>query len=322
MPVVLLLIAVALAGASPAAAQSFSFTREIPAGEAITVEVVTDNGQVDVVGGRPGRVRVEGTVRVKVGFTVPADAVTLARQIAAAPPITASETQVALGLPSGASARRAATVSYRVEVPASATVRVRTQSGAVTVADVAGASEVVTQSGAVDAARMGAIAIRTGSSGVQVREATHLTVTTRSGAVDAEGIGAHARIETASGQVELAMTAAASPGDVEVRTSSGAIRVRGARGVLSVDTRSGQVDVEGAPGETWRLTTGSAAVSVRLTRGAPFRVDAASRSGRVHVSPDTAVASSEHRALSSAPADAPLVRVRTGSGSIRIEPAR
>jgi photosystem II stability/assembly factor-like uncharacterized protein len=75
------------AAPSLAFAQRFSFERTIQTTGPTRLDVITDRGKIEVIAGRPGRVVVEGAASVRVGWNVPSNAVELARQVAAAPPI-------------------------------------------------------------------------------------------------------------------------------------------------------------------------------------------------------------------------------------------
>jgi hypothetical protein len=71
----------ALAIASPAAAQRFAFERSYDVGQSPVIDVSTTRGRITVRAGEPGRVVVTGAATVRVGLTVPPNAVDLARSV-------------------------------------------------------------------------------------------------------------------------------------------------------------------------------------------------------------------------------------------------
>src|SRR6187401_587967 len=74
--------------AAPASAQRFPFERTLSVPADAVLDVLTQRGAIDVSTGQAGQVTVRGTATVRVGFNVPANAVDLAKQVAANPPIT------------------------------------------------------------------------------------------------------------------------------------------------------------------------------------------------------------------------------------------
>ena len=98
-------------------AQRVTFDRAFDVDASPSLEVSTVRGKMAVGVGQPGRVVVHGTVTVRVGVDVPADAAAIAERIAANPPVTHSDDVVRLSAPSDGPDRRAVTVSYVVEVP-------------------------------------------------------------------------------------------------------------------------------------------------------------------------------------------------------------
>jgi DUF4097 and DUF4098 domain-containing protein YvlB len=113
--------------------------------------------------------------------------------------------------------------------------------------------------------------------------------------------------------------ALAGAGDVDIETGSSAIRLRGLRGALTAVSQSGRVSIQGVPGKTWDASTGSGGVDFAIDSGAPFRIDASSRSGSVKVT-GTSVrgAVSKRSVVGTVGEGGPLVRVNSRSGSVGI----
>ena len=108
-------VSLVAAGASAASAQSVGFERAYPVSEAVTVDVQTLRGPIDVQPGSPNEVRVIGRVSVRVGWNVPANALELARDsLGAADRTGRPRAPAAAGGRAGA---RCATVAYEVRVP-------------------------------------------------------------------------------------------------------------------------------------------------------------------------------------------------------------
>ncbi|MFJ7267676.1 DUF4097 family beta strand repeat-containing protein [Streptomyces sp. NPDC099050] len=193
--------------------------------EAVTAVDVSDagSGSIEVVAGSGPGVTVRRTVHYR-GDTVPQPAQRISGGV--------------LTLTNGECSGRCS-VDYRLEVPASATVRAGSSSGSVTVAGVA-AADVTTSSGPVRAERIaGPLKVRTSSGSIAAEELA--------------GPGADARSE--SGDVRLAF--AKAPASVAVRTGSGdaKVKVPAAPYALDVSTTSGEreITVPADPSATARL---------------------------------------------------------------------
>src|SRR5262245_22633520 len=109
--------ATVLLSASPALAQRFAFERALTVGSAPRLDVSTKRGRIAITPGDVGHVAIRGTVTVRTAFDVPANAVELARALAATPEIDQQGDLVRLRPPSDATTDRAVTVSYEIQVP-------------------------------------------------------------------------------------------------------------------------------------------------------------------------------------------------------------
>lgn len=269
-----------LAAAAPAHAQRFTFERTFPSSQADALDIQTVRGKITVTGTDADRLIVRGTVTVRVGVNVPADAVDLARTLAASPPVALQGSTVRLRGAADPDTRRAATVSYEVQVPRLTRVTTVSQAGATSIEGVAAPLSVHTHSSAITLEALGSTAgVATGSGAVQVDGvAGELRVNTSSGSISARGVGGPLEVQTGSGSVDVAMT---GTGDVRIQTHSSAIVAKGLRGGLNVSTESGHVRAGGAPGRPWMISTGSGAVDLDLAPDAAVIVDARSRSGSV-----------------------------------------
>ena len=318
------LAAVVLICAAPASAfaQRFEFERTLDMAGPATLEVTTRNGTIDIVPGEPGRVVVQGAATVRIGWDVPTNAVDLARQIAAAPPVEQAGATLRLRLPTDRAAQRAATVSYRVRVPPDMEIRSTSESGATSVRGSRGPVEVRTQSAAIELGDLGgAVRVSTGSGAVTASNISGaLSVVTESSAFTGSGLRSSLQVHSGSGAVTAVLE---DGGDVDVETSSSAVNLRGVHGGLTVRTQSGGVVVHGAPARDWTVATGSSSVTLNPDPGAGFVLDAESRSGSV-VFDDLRVdgATTKRSAKGTVGAGGPSVQVRTGSGAIRVSGGR
>ena len=120
-----------------------------------------------------------------------------------------------------------------------------------------------------------------------------------------------------SGGIRIEDTA----GDVQVSAGSGGLRLTGIRGALRARAGSGAIRIEGQPIGPWSAYTGSGAIRMSVTGGTPFEVDANTGSGGISSDQLVAVvgARSRHHLHGTVLGGGPLVRLETGSGSIRIE---
>ena len=307
-----------LAMPSLASAQRFRFERTIQVSEPVKLDVATVRGKIEVRAGAPGRVVVEGEATVRVGFNVPANAVELARQVAAAPPIEQSGNEIRLRIPLDDATERAVTIAFRVQVPPGTEVDTTSESGETTIEGIAGAVSVRTQSSAITVRRLaGTAQVSTGSGAVVVDDVRgDLAVTTSSSSFRGTGLGGALRLRTQSGDVQAAFTGS---GDVEVLTGSSAIQLSGLRGALTARTESGRVTIQGAPGGDWSVTTGSSAIDFTLEPERGLALDAASRGGEVVLEGMQVDGSITKRAVDgNFRGGGPRVRLDTRSGTIRV----
>lgn len=210
-------------------------TADATVAEAVTAVEVTDAraGSIEVTPGAGPGVTVRRTVRYR-GDTVP----TPGQQVRAG----------VLTFSNGCS--KSCSVDYRLEVPASATVRLESSSGRITVTGVA-AAELEAESGEVRAERItGPLKIRTSSGGVSATGLSGPSVDIRSSSGDAQLDFAKAPssvdVETSSGDVTLEVPSAAYRIDVSATSGDGDVSLASdpsASSGLSVKTSSGDIRI-------------------------------------------------------------------------------
>jgi hypothetical protein len=308
-----------LAVTAQAMAQRLQFERTLDVTTASTLDVLTGDGKVDVVAGEPGRIVVRGTVTVRVGWNVPANAIAIARRIAAQPPIEHSGSTIRLRPPADPVDRHAVLVSYQVAVPPDTRAVVSSQSGAVTVEGLAAPVDVKTQSSSIALARIASDALVSTASGAVTLDGVTgaTTVTTASSGITARGLRGGLRARTASGAVDATLT---GPGAVDVETGSSSITLTGVAGSLVASTRSGRVRAEGRPGGPWQVSTGSGAIDVALDRSTGVTLEGVTGSGSVRVAGTTVDGTVTTRRVAGAiGGGGPRVGLESRSGSIRVE---
>ena len=312
-----LFLLAALSIAAPAAAQRFAFERTYDVGESPVIDVSTTRGKINVRTGEPGRVVVSGAATVRIGLTLPVNAVELAQKVAATPPIEQAGDRLRLRSPTDSAEDRAMTVNYDLRVPPNARVIAVSDSGAIELRDVAGHVEVRTQSSAISMISLGAADVETGSGAVRLDGATGaVRITTSSSAITARGLsgGLHAR--TGSGRVIGSFTGA---GPVNIGTSSSAIELNGVSGALTTTTESGRTTITGVPSAPWDVTAGSGSIDVDFESAVNATLRATSGSGSVDTPERMVKGSIEKRSVEGAIGDGgPTVRLASRSGSIRV----
>jgi DUF4097 and DUF4098 domain-containing protein YvlB len=261
---------------------------------------------------------IAGSVTVRIGVDVPANALELAGTVAAQPPVKQDGNTVRLRPPVGNVERRAVTVAYQVRVPPDTKVVAVSDSGATTVRGLSGPVTVQTQSGAIDLGELGGTAEVTTGSGSVTADGIGgtLTVETASGGFTGRSLHAGLHARTRSGAISAAFV---GPGDVDIETGSSGITLTGVNGGLRLTTRSGRLTIAGKLRGPWHASTGSGSIGVTLDPGASGDLDASSGSGSVRVDGLTVEGEvSKKRATGRIGAGGPLLKLTTRSGSIRV----
>ena len=310
-----------IAGAVPAAAQRLSFERAIDVMPGATLDVSTIRGKIAVRAHDGRQIRIDGTVTVRVGLsgvTVPANALELAQRVADHPRIDVADNVVRLRPPTDADELRAVTVSYDVRVPRDTRLIIATDSGAITVDDVAAAVVVTTQSSAVALSGIdGKTEIKTGSGDIRVDRASGgLRVVTQSSAITLRGLSGPLDARTQSGAVRASF---AGPGAADVETGSSAIQIDGLTGGLTVRTQSGRVEVRGNPTPPGTSPPGRASSTSRSSppRASPSRRPAVRARSSCGASPWTA-RPRKNASPGTVGGGGPIVRLASRSGQIHI----
>ncbi len=141
-------------------------------------------------------------------------------------------------------------------------------------------------------------------------------LSTGSGGIHATGLQGGSSLDTGSGSIYAELT---GNGDARAQTGSGSIELHGVHGALKAETGSGNIKVDGRPLGPWKLATGSGSVEL-WTADAAFTLDAKTGSGSIHSDREMLAqgTTEHHHVTGKIGGGGPLVRIETGSGSIRI----
>jgi hypothetical protein len=308
----------AMSIAVPAAAQRFPFERTYDVGLSPVIDVSTTRGKINIRAGEPGRVVVSGAATVRMGLTVPVNALDLARKVAENPPIEQNGGRLRLRAPSAPEENRAMTVNYDVRVPPDARVIALSDSGAIDIRDVSGSVEARTQSSAIALSDLGGTAdVDTGSGAVTVDRIDGIVrVSTSSSAITARNLRGGLRAKTDSGRV---FGSFAGHGPVDVQTQSSAIDLNGVSGELTTFSESGHTTIAGEPSGAWNVSSGSSGIDVRFASKVNATLHATTGSGTVYTPERMVTGSTEKQRVEGAiGSGGPVVRLASRSGSIRV----
>ncbi len=223
------------------------------------------------------------------------------RRIVDEPPIEVRGNRVRVGERRGRDGN-GVVISYEIRAPERTSLTSRTGSGSQDLSGLAGPVDAAAGSGRLVVSDLGGpVSLGTGS-----------------GSIRGEGISGAINARAGSGSVRLAQSA---PGDVQVRTGSGSIELSGIEGALQARAGSGRVTVDGRPSGRWSVGTGSGSIRLELPEDAGFDLQAGSGSGQIHSEHPITLEGSidRHRLHGRVRGGGPLVHLRTGSGTIRIE---
>jgi hypothetical protein len=269
-----------LAFQAAGAGQEGSFDRTLNVTGAVDLDIQNSSGRIEVRPGDASTVRIHALLRAHDDF---GGGEARIREIESHPPVQQTGSTIRITPPPDDWARRHVSINYELTVPPQSRLRAHTGSGSESVEGIHGPVDLDTGSGSVTVAR-----------------------------VDDE-----VRIRTGSGRIELDSL----KGRVEAHTGSGSIQGSGITGPISAHTGSGSVRLEQTAAGPLEARTGSGGVNVRLPADAAFDLYAHTGSGKVYVDHPImvrgTVGGSEVRGK--VKGGGPLVDVRTGSGSVRIE---
>lgn len=281
-----------------------TFEENLTAPNAITLDVSTGSGSIEVTSGRGRDITVIGTVKIKrqgIFQRAPANADEKIQAILDNPPVELIGDVLTVGRIEDRSLRKAVNISFKIVVPADTSVLADAGSGSVSISDIAAATKAETGSGSIKLKNIGGdVAARAGS-----------------GRITADGVAGAFNGRAGSGSITLSQTA---PGDVSVSVGSGRIKLDGVVGALDAHAGSGSISVQGQQAGDWKLSAGSGSIKVELPDDASFVLDAESNSGGVRIDDRFSVDGkvSKKRVKGVVNGGGPELRIDSGSGGIRI----
>jgi len=278
-----------------------TFDKTLSVSGPVDLEVLTHSGDVHVRAGSTGSVQIHGKIYVGdrwFGGRREDDVHAIEQN----PPIRQNGNSIHIDYVN----YRNISIDYEITVPEQTTVRTKSGSGDQTIEGTRGNVEVQTGSGDVRLSNLqGEIRLQTGSGDVRARQ---VSGTVRGG--------------TGSGDIEVEES---GPGDIDLHTGSGSITARGVQGGFRGETGSGEITAEGKPSGPWEAHTGSGNVRLHLPSNAAFDADISTSSGSIDVGAPVEMTvegrvGDSHKSIhGKVRGGGPLLRVRTGSGDIRIE---
>jgi Putative adhesin len=156
---------------------------------------------------------------------------------------------------------------------------------------------------------------------VQIPAATKVDVHTGDGNIRADGLRAPAKLVTHDGNID----GEGFDGTLEASSGDGNIHVRGRFNALSLRSGDGNIVAEVSPGShmstSWSVHTGDGGVTLRLPND--FSADLDAHTGDGHITVDLPLSTSgglhEDSVTGKLNGGGPMLTVRTGDGSVRLE---
>jgi DUF4097 and DUF4098 domain-containing protein YvlB len=272
------------------------------------------SGDVVVRAGAAGVVRIRAEVRLHDFFW---DASSRVDRIVANPPIVQSGSVIRVG--DRSDRLRGVSITYNIEVPAKATVRLENGSGDLETSGIEGSAEMTTGSGDIRAhnIRQGII-LKTGSGDIELRDAGRdVRANTGSGDILLAEVDGDVLATTGSGDI----TVQRPGGRVTLRTGSGEVELTGAPADVRIRTGSGNIRIEADPAAKsyWDLETGSGDIRMDVSSAASFLLFAHARSRDIDSRVPMTIEEQSRRELRARVGKGEArVEVRTSSGSVRI----
>ncbi|MGH9454596.1 MAG: DUF4097 family beta strand repeat-containing protein [Terriglobia bacterium] len=262
-----------------------TFERTLKVTGPVDLEIATNSGDITVVSGNSNEVFIKGIIHVDQNVIFGGDdGEERIHTIQQNPPIQQDGNHIQIGPLRDQSLARHLSIDYQVTVPSRTQLTSKSGSGDLTVRGLMGPVNGTTGSGDLKL--------------TDVRGDVHLK--TGSGDGDFQDI---------------------SGGQVVIESGSGDMQFRNIHAALHVRTSSGDVKAQGEPTGQWILSTGSGDVTLNLPDSGGFDLDASTDSGDIDTNlPITVQGRAGGKELTGqVRGGGHLIRLRTGSGDIRID---
>lgn len=315
------LAAIVLAVAIPVFAIDQTFERTLEVTGPVTLSASTGSGDIVVKVGADTSVKVIGIVKPSGSWSNSSpDAEAAVRAVLASPPITQQGNTIEIGKFADPETGRRVSVSFELTLPRASTLSLRSGSGDISVADVAGPLNAQAGSGDIAIGKVdAAVKAHVGSGDIVVNGAKEADVSTGSGDVRVSQVAGAVSVRTGSGDINVTQVA---QGSLDVSSGSGDVMATGLSGPVKVRTASGEVRLSGKPSADWDVSTASAPVVLDIPDGTGFRVVASSISGGIsndHGGSSTVASKRDYQ--TTVGQGGPLVQVKSASGSVAIRKA-
>ncbi len=257
-----------------------SFDRTLSVTGLVDLDVTTGSGKIRIKTGDNSNVHISGLIQAHDDLESRAEE--KVRYLESHPPIEQSGNTIRIGRIPESQYRNNVSISYEIVVPADTRLRSKTGSGEQYVEGIRGPADLGTGSGNIQASRIESdITARTGSGRIELDSIKgRVEAHTGSGSIRASNIAGSFKADTGSGSITLGQTA---PGDVEISSGSGSLEATGIKGSLQARTGSGHVTAGGEPSGEWNVHSSSGGITVHLTSGAAFDLEAHTSSGHITV---------------------------------------
>jgi DUF4097 and DUF4098 domain-containing protein YvlB len=205
--------------------------------------------------------------------------------------------------------RTSTRIDMQLRVPKATRVKTRARAGLTRVTGADGDLDVGSRSGRIELRELGGdVQVGHRSGGIEIRETNgRVRIDGRSGKIEIEGVEGDVEVKNRSGSTSIQRVR----GDVTIASRSGRIRLEDIEGRIRVRTGSASVGYRGAVAGPIDIELGSGSVRLAVTRDSAFWMDAETRAGSIRSELPVDY-------LKEPTDDAHTVRVRAGSGSIRV----
>ncbi len=315
-----LLVAACLVPALSRAAEG-SFDRTLKVTGPVQLDVNTGAGTITVRPGSSSSLEVHGIIKAHNSWGFDSgNAEEKVRRLESNPPIQQDGNYIRIGHIENRELRNNVSISYELMVPPQTEIKCGTGSGNIEVEGIHGPAHASTGSGNISISNIGdEVNASTGSGRITLGSVKGpVRATDGSGTIQASHVAGDFHLGTGSGDIRLSEV---STGDGRVSTGSGNVEVTGVHGALRVGAGSGSITAQGNPTGDWVLHTGSGSLTVRIDPNAAFNLDAHTDSGQIYTQRSVTMQGTLGRGTlrGKVGSGGPVVNLRTGSGSIRIE---
>lgn len=248
----------ALAAATFAATTAFAlaqqpegtFERSLTVSGPVELDVVTDSGGISVIPGPAGSVRIHAILKGHRGRNWDTSEIeSRIRAVERNPPVEQTGNRVRIGYVSDRNLLKGVSIRLEIQTPPETRLRARADSGGIRIEGITGPADCHTDSGGIEANRIGSeVRATADSGGIRIHNVKGpVYARADSGGIEATGVAGSIDVETDSGGIRLAQT---TPAPVHARADSGGAKVKLAPAGgydINVASSSGRITVPEMP---------------------------------------------------------------------------